>query len=312
MLISDGDNMKTKLLFKILKVTICILFSIVLVLGVVVIPFYYSITALTKPETVSMVIQEVDYKKIIKKNPAIKKTLAKYDITPEKADTIMKSKQTGELVEIYADEVTEIFLNIPEDKKLDVPYIKEIVEENTDKFLDIAEEKTNFEFERDIAKQSVDEFFEKNEVIIEESVAMIEEVRDVVKTIYTSSIVQKELSFWIALVIVAVAFIVIGTIIVLMRSNGFLLIGLEFGLCTSLLCFIIAFSKSVFITNVALKISDFGTQIVESAISVSVDKMVITVFGSIIMAVLFLMFFAVIKLLKNKYQKQSSQVKVLQ
>ena len=89
--------------------------SIVFVLGIV---FYYSITALTKPETVAMVIQEVDYKQIIQKNSEIKDELAKYDITPTRADTIMKSKKTGELVEIYADEVTQIFLDIPQDKNL--------------------------------------------------------------------------------------------------------------------------------------------------------------------------------------------------
>ena len=92
-----------KLLYKMFKIFVSILFSIVLVFGVVIVPFYYSITALTKPETVSMVIQEVDYKQIIQNNPAIKDTLAKYAITPEKADTIIKSKQAGELVENNAE-----------------------------------------------------------------------------------------------------------------------------------------------------------------------------------------------------------------
>ena len=298
--------MRTKVLLKIFKIFICILFSVVLVLGVVMIPFYYSITALTKPETVAMVIQEVDYKQIIQKNPAIKNTLAELDVTPEKADTIMKSKQAGEIVEIYADEVTQIFLDIPEEKKIDVPYIRELVENNTDKFLDIAEENTNLKFEREKAKPTVDAFFEKNEALIEESVATIEEVRDVVKTIYTSHVVEKTLSFRIAVAIIASAFIVIGIIIALMRSYGFLWVGLDFALSSVLIGLIIAFCKSEFISNFAWKISDFGTQIVESAISISVEKMIIAVFGSIIFMVLFIVFFVVLKLLKYKYKTEAS------
>lgn len=295
--------MNKKVALNILKIIASNLLSLLLVLGVVAVPFYYSINALTKPETVSMVIQEVDYKKIIQKNPTIKKTLAKYDITPTKADTIMKSEQTGELLEIYADEVTHIFLDIPKDKKLDVPYIKKLVEDNTDKFLDITEEKTNFKFKRETVVKEVDNFLEKNVVVIEESVATIEQVRDVVKTIYTSRVVKKEVSVLVGVIFISLVFVVIAGIIALMRSNGFLWVGIDFLLITTLLSFIIAFAKSNFISGLALKVSDFNVQIVESAISVSVEKMIIAVFGSIIFAIIFIGFFVALKLLKNKYQK---------
>lgn len=295
--------MNKKAALNILKIIASNLLSLLLVFGVVAVPFYYSINALTKPETVSMVIQEVDYKKIIQKNPAIKKTLAKYDITPTKADTIMKSEQTGELLEIYADEVTHIFLDIPEDKKLDVPYIKKLVEDNTDKFLDITEEKTNFKFKRETVEKEVDNFLEKNVVVIEESVATIEQVRDVVKTIYTSRVVKKEVSVLVGVIFISLVFVVIAGIIALMRSNGFLWVGIDFLLITTLLSFIIAFAKSNFISGLALKVSDFSVQIVESAISVSVEKMIIALFSSIIFAIIFIGFFVALKLLKNKYQK---------
>ena len=294
--------MKKESVFKILKIFICALLSVVFVLGVVAVPFYYSITALTKPETVAMVIQEVDYKKVIQKNPTIKKTLAKYGITPIEADTVMKSKQTGELVEVYANEVTQIFLDIPDNKMLDVPYIKEIVHQNTEKFIDIAEQNTSWKFKKSKAKATVDAFFEKNEVAIEESVEVLEEVRDVVKTIHTSRVVEKKLSLWIAIAFIAAAFVIIAVIIVLMRSNGFFWVAADFAAISIILCLVIAFSKSDPISRLALKISDFGTQIVESAISISTEKMIIAVFGTVIMTVLFMGFFAALKFLKQKYQ----------
>lgn len=296
--------MRKQLIFKTLKTITCVILSGILIFGVVAVPFYYSIIALTKPETVAMVIQEIDYKKVIEKNPTIKNTLDKYKITPAEADIIMKSKETGEMVEIYANEVAQIFLDIPEDKKLNVTYIKQIVKDNTDKFLDIAEDNFNMKIGRKEAKQEVDTFFQNNEVIIEESVSMIEEVRDVVRTIYASRVLEKKLSFWIAIAFITVVFIVIAVIILLMRSNGFFWVGADFTVISILLGLIIVFSKSDFIKTISLKMSDFGTQIVESAISISTEKIIIALLGTIIITVLFFGFYVSIKLLKQKYQKR--------
>lgn len=296
--------MRKQLIFKTLKTITCVILSGILIFGVVAVPFYYSIIALTKPETVAMVIQEIDYKKVIEKNPTIKNTLDKYKITPAEADTIMKSKETGEMVEIYANEVAQIFLDTPEDKKLNVTYIKQIVKDNTDKFLDIAEDNFNMKIGHKEAKQEVDTFFQNNEVIIEESVSMIEEIRDVVRTIYASRVLEKKLSFWIAIAFITVVFIVIAVIIFLMRSNGFFWVGADFTVISILLGLIIVFSKSDFIKTISLKMSDFGTQIVESAISISTEKIIIALLGTIIITVLFFGFFVSIKLLKQKYQKR--------
>ncbi len=296
--------MKNEVSIKIVKIAICLLLSAFLVIGVVTVPFYYSITGLMEPETVALVIKEVDYKRVVRESPDIKKALDYYGVTPTEADTFMKSKQTGEMVEIYADEVTEIFLEIPDDRMLDVPYIKEIVAQNTDKFLDIAEKNLELRLKREVIKKNVDTFLDKNEVVIEDAIPVIEEIKDVVKTIHTSRVVENTLSFWFALLLVAVAFILIAVIIVLMRSSGFLWVGIDFAVISIILTLVIAFSKSHFVSVLALELSNFGTQIIESAVSISTEKIIIAVFGTIIMAVLFFGFFAVLKLLKKKYQNE--------
>ncbi len=300
--------MKRETTFKILKIFTAGLLSVALVLGAVAVSFYYSVIALTKPEMVTMFIQEVDYKRVIQKNPTIKKALAQYGITPAEADTVMKSKQTAELVKVYTDEVTEIFLDIPQDQKLDVAYITELVEDNTDEFLNIAEEKTDLKFKREQTKQEIEAFLQKNEVVIEESAVMIEEVRDVIKTIYTSRVIEEKLSFWFAIVLIAAAFIIIAGIIVLLRSNGFFCVGANFTLISIILSVIILFVKSDFVSALALKMSDFGTQIVESAVSVSARKLIIAVFAMGIVAVLFMGFFVALKFLKYKYQNEKTVV----
>lgn len=216
----------------------------------------------------------------------------------------MKSEKTAELVKVYTDEVTQIFLDIPNDQKVDVAYIKELVEENTDEFLNIAEEKTDLKFKCEKTKREIDTFFRKNEVVIEESAAMIEDVRDVVKTIYTSRVIEEKLSFWFAIILVVAAFIIIAGIIALMRSNGFFCVAANFGLISIILCVIILYAKSDFVSELALKMSDFGTQIVKSAVSVSVRKLIVAVFAMSIISVLFTGFFASLKILKYKYQNE--------
>lgn len=297
--------MKKETTFKILKISAAVLLCVALIFGAVAVSFYYSVIALTKPEMVTMFIQEVDYKKAIQKNPTIKNTLERYGITPTEADTVMKSQQTAELVKVYTDEVTQIFLDIPDDQRLDVAYIKELVKRNTDEFLNIAEENTSLKFKREQTKREIEAFLQKNEVAIEESAAVIEDVRDVVKTIYTSRVIEEKLSFWFAIILVAAAFIIIAGIIVLMRSNGFFCVAANFGLSSIILCVVILYAKSDFVSRLALKMSDFGMQIVESAVSVSVRKLIIAVFAMVIVSVLFIGFFVALKLLKYKYQNQN-------
>ena len=300
--------MKKETIFKILKIFASVLLSAVLVLGVTAVPFYYSIIALTEPETVSVIIQEVDYKEVIRKNPAIKKTLAEYGISPADADTVMKSKKTGELVKVYADEVKQIFLDIPDSQMLDVSYIKEIVDKNTDKFIKITENNTQLKFEKKAVKKNIDTFFQENEVELQESIEVLEEVRDVIKTIYASRVIENKLSLWCAVIFIATAFAVIAVIVAFMRSNGFLWVAVDFAVINIILCLIIVFGKSAFVNTLAFKMSDFGTQIIESAISISLEKIIIALFSTMVMMALFMGFFLALKLLKYKYKNESTAV----
>ncbi len=50
--------------------------------------------------------------------------------------------------------------------------------------------------------------------------------------------------------------------------------------------------------------SGFSTQVIESAISVSTEKIITAVFLTAIFAMLFIGFFILVKFLKRKYQNQ--------
>lgn len=297
--------MKKELFFKIIKGFICALLSVVFVLGMVALPLYYSITALAKPETVAMVVQEIDYKEVITKNPTLKKSLETYGITPNEADMVMKSKEAGEVLEAYTDRVTQAFLETSEDKELNVSHLKDIALENADEFIELAEKKTNLKFDNKKTKQTVSSFFENNEVVIEESIQVIKEVKDVVKTLNVTQIMHKKFSLVIAFVSVAIVFVIFAIIIALMRSYGFLWIGIDFGVISIILAVVVGFIKSGFVSSLVSQMPLFGSKVFESAITVSSEKIIITLFATIIMTVMFIGFFVALKLLKRKYQKTS-------
>lgn len=296
--------MRKKSVLKTIKIVACVLLNVILVMGIAVVPFYYSITSLTQPETIAMVMREVDYEQVVERSPSIKRALQKYDITPEEADKIMKSKQTGDLVEAYANEITKIFLDMPEDETFDADYLRETFTAKSGKIADITQKSTDGKIKSEEAKKSIDDFFVENEAEIEESITLIKTVKDVVTTVHTSSVIKNSLTIWGALILVVIAFIIIAAIIALMRSNSFFWIGMDFAIVTVIFCIVIAFSKSGFVSAVASSMSGFSTQVIESAISVSTEKIIVAVFLTAIFSALFIGFFILVKFLKRKYQNQ--------
>lgn len=265
------------------------------------VPFYYSVIALTEPQTVTTVIQNIDYKTLIKKTPAVEATLKNYGIDYKKADEIMKSKETGELIEVYADEATEILLSIPDDRKIDSSFVKELVGENLDKVLTVAKESTDIKINENAVKTEVYNYIEKNERELEEYVPVLEHTRTVVKQIKLSKIVARTLTLPFIVVFTAVMLIIAALIFIIKRHNfnGLLFLGLDFTLVSLALGLTVYFCKSSFVTSLALKMSDFGVSIIESAVSVCADRIIIALIIAAALAVLSIMFFAALRYINS-------------
>lgn len=297
--------MKKNSALKILGTVFCLILSLFFIAIAVIVPFYYSITALTVPETIAHVVQNVDYETVIEQNPNIKSTLQEFGIDASEADKYMKSAQAKELIEIYADEVTEIFLNIPNDRMLDVSLIKEIVDDNIDDFIAIAEDNTGLELSEKQIGNEVDTFFKENKTEIEAAVPAIEDTRTIVKTIMASTIIERKLTLNFALIIIAVVAVVLAMICLIKRSAGFLWIGIDLLLISTILSLITVFSRSYVVSKVALNLSKFETEIIESAISICTEKIIFALYGVGILAIIFIMFFIVIVLVKRKYKNMN-------
>ncbi len=280
--------------------------SAVLVTSCVAIPFYYSITALTEPETVAAVIQNVDYKSAVEKSPAVKSNLKRYGISPDSADKLMKSEKTSELIEIYADEASEILTDIPENTQIDVALVKKIVSQNTDKAISIAEKKLNVNFKEKEVKKNINNFIKTNEKQIEKSLPVLENTRVMLRNIKSSRFLEKTISLKSAMILISSAALIMVVIILLRKREfgGFLWVSIDFVVITLILIGIIIFSKSRFINLTALSFSDFGVSIIESAVSVCTKRLISAVFISGALAVLFMAFYITLRAVKHKYQSQ--------
>lgn len=295
-----GGGRLMKKSIKILGNFFCVILSAVFIILAVMVPFYYSITGLTVPKTVTEVVQGVDYKTVIEKTPAIKSALKKSKVTTTTVEKFMKSPQASELIEVYADEATEILLDIPKDRMFDVELIKEIAEEHVDDFVKIAEEKTGKNYSEKKIKKNVDTFIEKNEEQIEKSIPVIETTRKVVKTIHESNVIEQRISLKTILILSAVTCVILLCIFITKRFRGCIWMGINCLIASVLLAALLVFSQSNLISMLALKLSSFNVEIIESAITICSEKVAIAFFSTAIGSFVFVTLFAITYSLKRR------------
>lgn len=284
-------------LFRVAGNFLYLLLNLFLILICILVPFYYSVIALTKPKTITTVIQNIDYKALVKSSPAIEKTLKSYGIDYKKADEIMKSKETGEVIELYADEATEILLSIPDSRRINAPFVKKLVNENIDNVLTDVKESSNIKFNKNGVKTAVNEYIEKNESQLEEYAAVLEQARTVVKQIKLSEIVARTFSLPF-IIIFAAAILGLAVLVFLIKRrkfNGLLVLGLDFAVISIALSLIVYFCKSSIVTSLALQMSDFGVSIIKSAVSVYTGRIIVAVIIAAALAVLAFLFFGALR-----------------
>lgn len=296
---------KRRLAYKIFKNVLFVILNLILIVSAVAVPFYYSIIGLTEPKTIATVVQNVDYVEVIEKSSAFKKEIKKLGIDNEKANEIMKSKETGELIEVYADEAKEILLDVPDSRVFDGALIKELVNQNMDKFIYLAEINTNQNLSEKKIKKKVESFLEDNKEELEEIAPVLEKTRVTIKEIQSSTLIERSLSteFLVILIVLGVLFISAICIIKHRNFNGILMIGIDFLISSLAITGIIKFGNSPFINKLAVKISNFGGEIIESAISVCTEKIIVAVWCTLPVAILFIVFYIILRCVKHKYEK---------
>lgn len=293
--------MVKKAVIKIFGSLACLLLCFILTVSAVAVPFYYSITALTVPEAVAQVVQKIDYVRVINDSPNLQTALNSFGIKPKQVENFMKSDKAQEIITVYADEMTEILLSIPESRMLDLSLVKETVNENLDVFIDIAADSTGVNFSKSKVKKQVNNYIKENEAKIEKALPAVEDTRTVIKTIMASTLLERSLTLKTALILTAAVGVIIALIFIIKRTAGFLWLGISLGTAGALLGAVIAFNHSFIINRAALRLSAFEAEIIESAVTVCTEKILPALCISVMLAFFLLAFYIALICLKKKY-----------
>lgn len=271
-----------------------VIICIALVLLLVVTPFYYSVTALTKPETIVKIIQDVDYERLIEEDKVIKKTVKSMGLTAKTADELIKSEQAGKLIEVYADDAVELLMQIPKEKEWNAGLIKEIVNDNMDRIIEVADQNIDQSFSKNLLRAKINTAIESNEKLIEKAAPVLNQVKVVVETVKASRVIERTMTVKFAIALGA-AFAVAATAVCLLRRRefkGFLWLSISFITAVLLLAAVVIYSKSGFVNTLAVSMSDFGTEILTSAISVYADKLIAALLCTLALALVSAVAFA--------------------
>lgn len=292
------------------NIFVSVILSILLFCLTVVTPLYFSVTVFTKPQTVVKLVQSIDYKKVIEKNVVLVEALESFGVNATQVDKAIKSETAGKIIEVYADDAVDILMEIPTENMIDVPLIKELVNDNIDDVLNVVEENTDIKISKERVKNQVNTAIEKNEQIIEKVIPVIEPVRMVIKTVKASELLMNTLKPEFAAVLFATVFIIVLLILVLRRKKlgGFLWLAVNFLLSSAALLLVIIYSKSSIVKLIAEKISAFDTEVLISTISLSVERLNIgfAITVSLTMLCLMIYFIRLIYLkIKNNVPKSS-------
>ena len=267
--------MHKKRILNILSTFTAVILSIIFVVFCVATPFYFSITALSKPKTIVKIIQNVDYKNIIKENKELEDNLKQVGIDGEAADKLMKSPEAAVIIEDYSDEITDILVNIPTDKEFDISLVQQVIDDNIDAVLDIVEDSSQNPIVREDIKSEINNAVKKYKKTIEQSFTVVKQVSISVKTIYSSKIVKNILTPKFAFLFLLIILFLTGIICILKHKKAqcVLWIAIDCIISAAFLAAIIIFNNTDFVSKIALKASDFGSQIVLSTISLLVNRL---------------------------------------
>ncbi len=289
---------------------VCVVLSLLLIVFSVITPFYLSITVLTKPKTIVKIIQSIDYKTVIEENVVLEETVESFGINADLIDKFIKSEEAEEIIEIYADEASEILMGIPTDKELDIPTVKQMLEDNIDAILEIAEENTAVSIPKEYIKERVQTVIIKNEQVIKNVIPVIEPVRIIVQTVKASHQIENTLTPAIIAIIFFNVFMaaVVICLIRYRRLNGFIWLSVDFGIASLILLATAIFSKTALVKFIAEKLSNFETDVIMSTISLSQSKLIIglTLTCGLALACV-LMFFSRLVYIKIKIAKRAKR-----
>ena len=277
-----------------------VIFSILLVIFSFVTVLVGSVSSLIKPETVADVITSVDYDELILDNETVDDIFDEFDMDDEAVNEIMQSDVVKELIEGTTDGIYSVLMGDENAKLLSEDDIIDIFDDNIDEILDIVEEYSPEEIDRD-------EIEDELRVAINENASEI--VSALPKTEDISNEMTPEVELITEIVVGPTLTVIFGGISLVLaliifalrhrRCGGLTWIGTAGIISSILMLFTTVGSKTLDLDNFT-DIDTMSAGLINSIVSVLADKMIIALCITLVISVVCIAVSTIVKSVTSK------------
>ena len=213
--------------------------SIVFIVTAFAMPLYYSVAGILRPQTITTVLQHVDYVQVLKESEEVRQSMAELGIDVEVSNEIMQSEEVGELLKDCTEKLTDLFFREDADlSEFNAAYLKELVDEHLDGVLTAVETATGEIVPRDELKGVINTARTEKADAIDDAVEGLAPLKETVVTYSTATeLVQTTLKWQTILVLALFEALLLGLIYVVRLKNygGFVWLAVDTGIVGGLL-----------------------------------------------------------------------------
>jgi hypothetical protein len=226
-------------ILNILGVFVAFVLSIVFIVTAFAMPLYYSVAGMLRPQTITTVLQHVDYVEVLKESKEVKQSMEELGIDVEVSNKIMQSEAVGEVLEDCAEKLTDLFSREDADlSEFNAAYLKGLVDEHLDGVLTAVETATGETIPKDELKDVINTALTEKADAIDDAVAELAPIKETVVTYSTATeLVQTTLKWQTILVLALLEALLLGLIYVVRLKNygGFVWLAVDTGIVGGLL-----------------------------------------------------------------------------
>ncbi len=264
----------------VLCIFVSVILSILFVLTAIIVPVYYSAVGLVQPKAITTVIQNIDYREIIKESDDFNDTVKSLGISDAgEIDEIMKSDEVGEFLEDCVEVLSSTVGDTDALRDFDASSVKELMNKHMDSILDVVEEKTGENIDRKTAKDELAKIIDESDDAIEEIVMELEPIQNTFSEYNeTTEIVQKTLTWQFKTVVILIEVALLALIYLLRKKNysGFIWIAVNTGIVGVIMVIVTAIVKSDFVNAIITDATGFSTELTTAWIGNAGAKFIIS------------------------------------
>lgn len=248
--------------------------SVTLVVMCIIIPVYMSLTALVKPKQLVAMVQNIDYAQMVTENEGVQDAIEEFGIPADVVNELISSKAMGEVIGLYASDVSAMLEGKEVKGSLTVDALKSIVNDNIDEIIDIVKTAVGEDVDSNIDVEEIKKgITDAVNDYAEDIVSALPDVNELKVSFVESegaAVITAILSSTVKIILIAFAVVLAGLIYLcrFRNFNALLWLGIDFGAAGIFLAAIAVFMGSGIVNALITDLASINESVVNSVLSV--------------------------------------------